>query len=284
MTDSGRRNRGAIILTGPSSCGKGEVSKALRAELAIPAERCLAMGAILRETFAKAQSDAAFVADLEARHAISDRLPIVDTPDMTDALRAKIAEHQSSLSEMLGSRAGHRARPGDWRAATALDWLEYCASHGLLVPNRWTQSLIAARLASLAQSPGLLILDGYPRTPAAAEHLLDVLAQAQIPVVKVLHLSISKQEMLNRAALRQRDDDDHEALLKRYAFYVDSVQPSVDYMKDRLGSMCVALIDAHQPEYDSSNGRRVLNLRRSVENVVRSCLATFPAWALSSGA
>ena len=261
---------GAIIVTGPSSCGKGEVSKALCERLAIPTERWLSMGAILRAVCDGAHSDA-FIANLDARHAISDAIPIFETSDMTEALCAKIERHQNGLAKMFAARSGRRARPAGWRATTALDWLEYCTTHGLLVPNRWTQDLIAARIAAQAGS-GPLIFDGYPRTPAAAEHLLDVLDQTNVPVWKVLHLSISKQEMLHRAGLRGRADDDREALLKRYEFYVDSVQPSVDYMKDRLGSERVALIDAHQPSYDVENGARVLNLKRSIENVVRSSL------------
>jgi adenylate kinase family enzyme len=278
MADKTIGSFGAIILTGPSSCGKGEVAKALCAKLAIPDDHWLSMGKILRETCDNARDDR-FVAELETRHAISDKAPIFDGPDITDALRAKVAEHQTGLAKMLAARSGSRARPGGWRSATALDWLEYCTSHGLLVPNRWTQEFIAAKIAAASQSRlKPLILDGYPRTPVAAAHLLDVLDQARIPVLKVLHLSISKQEMLHRAALRQRADDDPAALLKRYEFYVDSVQPSVDYMKDRLGSPFVALIDAHQPSYEGKNGARVLNLKRSIENVVRACVL-----ALSTG-
>ncbi len=44
---------GAIILTGPSSCGKGEIAKELRKFLSIPQERHLSMGNILRMTIKK---------------------------------------------------------------------------------------------------------------------------------------------------------------------------------------------------------------------------------------
>ncbi|MFM9863718.1 MAG: nucleoside monophosphate kinase [Micropepsaceae bacterium] len=264
---------GAIIVTGPSSCGKGEISKALCERLAIPAERWLSMGTILRAV-CEGTCDDTFIAELEARHAISDVVPIFATTDITEALSEKIERHKSGLTKMFAARSGRRMRPAGWRTTTALDWLEYCTSHGLLVPNRWTQELIATRIAEVAQPPsGSLIFDGYPRTPSAAKHLLDTLESLAIPVWKVLHLSISKQEMLHRAVLRRRGDDDANALLKRYEFYVDSVQPSVDYMKDRLGSGSVALIDAHQPSYDMKDGARVLNLARSIGNVVRASLA-----------
>ena len=68
-----------------------------------------------------------------------------------------------------------------------------------------------------------------------------------------------------------------QRLLKRYEFYIDSVQPSVDYMKDRLGTQAIALIDAHQPSYDLQNGVRVLNLKRSIANVVRACVLALTA-------
>ncbi len=261
----------AIIITGPSSCGKGEIAKALCARLSIPNERWLAMGAILREIYERV-NDTAFVEALSCRHAISDTVPIFTTADMTEVLKAKIERNRPGLERMFATRSALRARRQGWESTTALDWLEYCTLHGLLVPNRWTQELIEARIRTAHGSPGPIILDGYPRTVRAAEHLIDVLDHTEIPVWRVLHLSISKQEMLHRAGLRRRADDDPAALLKRYEFYVDSVQPSVDYIKYRLGSKFVALIDAHQPSYDGVGESRTLNLKRSIENVVRAAL------------
>ncbi len=261
----------AIVVTGPSSCGKGEVAKALCAKLSIPNERWLSMGAILREIYERV-NDTAFVEALNSRHAISDTLPIFATADMTEVLKAKIERNRLGLERMFATRSAHRARRQGWESTTGLDWLEYCTLHGLLVPNRWTQELIAARIRTARGSPGPIIFDGYPRTVTAAEHLIDVLDDTEIPVWRVLHLSISKQEMLHRAGLRQRADDDPAALLKRYEFYIDSVQPSVDYIKHRLGSEFVALIDAHQPSYDGVGEQRVLNLTRSIENVVSAAL------------
>ena len=118
------------------------------------------------------------------------------------------------------------------------------------------------------------IVDGYPRTKTAAIHLLDVFEKYGIPVLKVLHLSISKQEMLHRAGKRQRTDDNIDSLLKRYEFYVESVQPSVDYLKDRLGADKIALVDAHQPAYDIVDGVETFNLQESINNVVYSSLTS----------
>jgi len=260
---------GAIILTGPSSCGKGEVAKALCQLLNIDRDRWLSMGDILRHTYERAR-DADFTALLEARYRISDRVPILDCLDTTPDLVRKVESQAERLAALLCEKRGMQA---DWRSASQLDWLEYCTTRGLLVPNRWTQALIEAhlgRLPDLATRP--FLLDGYPRTRSAAEHLLEALHALGVPMLKVLHLSISKQEMLHRAGIRGRIDDDVQSLLKRYEFYVENVQPSVDYLKEQLGTDAIVLVDAHQPHYDHVAGERVFNLQHSIDNVVRSAL------------
>ncbi|HVJ54839.1 MAG TPA: nucleoside monophosphate kinase [Aliidongia sp.] len=260
---------GAIIITGPSSCGKGEVAKALCELLMIRRERWLSMGDILRHTYERAR-DPEFVSLLESQYNISDRVPILDCLDSTPDLSRKVEQQAEPLAALLAEKRGVEA---DWRTASQLDWLEFCTTHGLLVPNRWTQGLIEAHLGGLeALDAQPFVLDGYPRTRAAAQHLLEALGRLNVPVLKVLHLSISKQEMLNRARLRGRIDDDESSLLKRYEFYIESVQPSVDYLKEQLGTDAIALVDAHQPHYRYEEGGRAFDLQHSIDNVVRSAL------------
>jgi hypothetical protein len=58
-------------------------------------------------------------------------------------------------------------------------------------------------------------------------------------------------------------------LERRYQFYVEHVQPSVELLKASLGSHRVALIDAHQPEYRNDGS---LDLDASVKNVANRVL------------
>jgi len=260
---------GAIILTGPSSCGKGEVAKALCELLNIGRERWLSMGDILRRTYERAR-EPEFVRLLEERYNISDRVPILNCLDTTPDLARKVEQQGKALAALLKEKRGAEA---DWQSASQLDWLEYCTTHGLLVPNRWTQALIEAHLEGLPDLTSKpFLLDGYPRTRSAATHLLQALHALGVPMLKVLHLSISKQEMLHRAGIRGRIDDDEQSLLKRYEFYIENVQPSVDYLKEQLGTDAIVLVDAHQPHYDTRGNERVFNLQHSIDNVVRSAL------------
>jgi adenylate kinase family enzyme len=270
------RGPGVVILTGPSSCGKGEVANALCDVVSIDPRRHLSMGEILRSTIERSKSDPEFVELLEKKYSLSHRTSIFDCLDTSDELDQKVNRHRPDLEKYFG-RKPSRFISDDVSPASPisqLDWLEFCTARGLLIPNRWTQDLISAEIertiADGEDSP--FILDGYPRTVSAARHLLGFLRSVEIPVLKVLHLSISKAEMSARAGKRGRADDDLEALRSRFEFYVENVQPSVDYLKTQLGGDYVALIDAHQPAYTTVDGERVFDLQRSIENVVSTAL------------
>lgn len=260
------REPGVIILTGPSSCGKGEVANALCRMLSIREEAHLSMGEILRSTFRGAKEDPEFAMLLASKYDLSASSNIFDCVDTTESLTKKVRSYQSELESYF-------ARPGMDEFTSQLEWLEFCTMNGLLVPNRWTENFVAAHIEQARSTrEETFILDGYPRTERAAEHLLEFLESMNIPIVKVLHLSISRQEMMARAKARGRADDDKESLYKRFQFYIENVQPSVDYMKTRLGSNRIALIDAHQPVFDDSEAGPVFNLEASIAAVVTSVL------------
>ncbi|MFK7894391.1 MAG: nucleoside monophosphate kinase [Myxococcota bacterium] len=279
------RGPGVVILTGPSSCGKGEVASALCDLLSIDPNRHLSMGVILRSTVERSKSDSAFAAMLEEKYSLSKTVSIFDCIDTNDELTDKVMRHLEDLERYFGRKPSRfisddvSGRP----EVSQLEWLEFCTARGLLIPNRWTQDLISADIDRILKAkPGdedgaanfksPFILDGYPRTVAAAQHLLGFLRSSGVPVLKVLHLSISKAEMSARAGKRGRADDHEEALRSRFEFYVENVQPSVDYLKTELGGDAIALIDAHQPFFTEEEGERVFHLGRSIENVVATSL------------
>jgi len=248
--------RGAIILTGPSSCGKGEITKELRKFLSIPQERHLSMGDILRRTIENARADSGFRRILGDDYNIHDKISIFDRMKNDSDLIHKVEKHREELEALYPEK----------KIISQLDWLEFCVSHGLLIPDEWTVNIIDATFESSETLRNkIFILDGYPRTIEAAKALINTFIKFDIPVVKVIHLSITKEEMIKRALGRNRMDDDKASLERRYQFYVESVQPSIDYLKDRLGSSKVTLIDAHQPVYDENNH---LIIEDSIKQVV----------------
>ncbi|WP_105616046.1 nucleoside monophosphate kinase [Vallitalea okinawensis] len=253
------QGRGAIVLTGPSSCGKGEIAKALQNILSIPNERHLSMGSILRMTIDRARNDQAFKEKLSADYGISYRKSIFDLSLNKREHVLKAEKYKKELDDYCVKEM-----------ISQLDWLEFCVVKGLLIPDLWTIKLIDAIFESSPElQDNIFILDGYPRTSVAAEKLLGTFLRYQIPLIKVIHLSITKEEMKKRAFERKRVDDDDESLERRYEFYIEKVHPSVDYMKIRLGSSRVALIDAHQPIYDQFDK---LDIDKSIQQVALKVL------------
>jgi adenylate kinase family enzyme len=260
------RGPGVLILTGPSSCGKGEVASALSKVMSIPERAHLSMGEILRNTFQLAKQDLSYAHLLATNYKISAESNIFDCVDANDDLTKKVLNYVPEMEQYF-------KKEGMDKFTSQLEWLEFCTMNGLLVPNRWTQDFISAHIEHSPEfKVNPFILDGYPRTVKAAKHLIAFLKRMNIPVIKVLHLSISKQEMLSRATKRGRADDDEQSLLSRYQFYIENVHPSVDYLKTELGSEAVSLVDAHQPVYKKTNGEVVLDIQLSILNVVASSL------------
>lgn len=258
---------GVLILTGPSSCGKGQVAHAICRLLSLDSKNHLSMGEILRQTVALARAD-------QLPHFIHERLSehfqktLADPTD--DSLLKKMTLHLPMMSKYF-------QMPLDLENVTAFLWLEYCTFNGLLIPDLWTELLIEYHIDFLVRSnpEETFILDGYPRTIDAARHLINYLKKIKLPVLKVLHLSISREEMLRRAMNRGREDDEINSLISRFEFYVEKVHPSVDYLKEVLGSDSIALIDAHQPVYmQNEKGETVLDIKKSI---LRICVSTLRA-------
>ena len=251
---------GAILLTGPSSCGKGEIAKELRSFLSIPNERHLSMGDILRRTIRKAREDENFRDRLATTYNISDKISVFEEAGNSVENVSKAIKHKKELILFYEGR----------ETISQLDWLEFCVIEGLLVPDEWTVNIINATFEDSEEfQKEIFILDGYPRTIKASEDLLNTFVKFNIPIIKVIHLSISKDEMIKRALGRKRVDDKKDSLERRYQFYIEHVQPSIDYLKIRLGSSKVTLIDAHQPVY---NQLGILDIEKSIKQVTLNVL------------
>ncbi len=252
--------RGVIILTGPSSCGKGEIAKELRKFLSIPKKRHLSMGDILRMTIKKARMDENFRNRLSTEYKINDKISIFENAQNSKELFLKAKKHEEELKLFYS----------DKEIISQLDWLEFCVTQGLLVPDEWTVNIINATFESSEEFQNeIFILDGYPWTIKAAEELIDAFENFNIPIIKVIHLLITKDEMIKRALGRKRIDDNKDSLDRRYQFYIDNVQPSIDYFKLRLGSSKVKLIDAHQPVYNDVGS---LDIENSIKQVTLNVL------------
>jgi adenylate kinase len=134
---------------------------------------------------------------------------------------------------------------------------------GELVPDDLTISMVRERL-SLEDCQSGALLDGFPRTPAQAEVLADVLEDLDGEVSSVPYISVSTEVLIARlggrwtckaaghiyhelhnppkkagicdydgSELYQREDDKVDTVKRRIQVYLDQTEPLIKYYRDR---------------------------------------------------
>ncbi|WP_343674110.1 nucleoside monophosphate kinase [Chitinophaga sp.] len=110
--------------------------------------------------------------------------------------------------------------------------------NGNLVPDEMMAGLIGQIIDEQLHEKGI-ILDGYPRTAAQVDTLLQLLAEKKLNVNKVINIEVPKEELLVRALKRakesdRKDDQDPATHLKRIAIFEAQTRPAIQYMKEKL--------------------------------------------------
>jgi adenylate kinase len=134
---------------------------------------------------------------------------------------------------------------------------------GELVPDDVTIAMIKERLSRPDCAAGAL-LDGFPRTPAQAKALDDMLTELDGQVVAVPYIKVGEAELIDRltgrwtcpvcaqvyhvrfnppktaglcdqdgAELYQRPDDTIETVTNRIRVYMEQTQPLIDYYQQK---------------------------------------------------
>lgn len=75
------------------------------------------------------------------------------------------------------------------------------------------------------------VLDGFPRTDAQADWLLNQVKHGQLPVTAVVHLTASEEAVLERLLARGRQDDTREAIAERFREYEQTSKPILEHFK-----------------------------------------------------
>ncbi len=107
---------------------------------------------------------------------------------------------------------------------------------GELVPDEVTVAMVRDRLAQEDAQNGAL-LDGFPRSPAQADALSDLLSELDSRVDHVLAIEVDQEELiqrlLKRAELEGRKDDNEETIRTRMRVYKESTAPLIAYYEAR---------------------------------------------------
>jgi adenylate kinase len=99
---------------------------------------------------------------------------------------------------------------------------------GGLVPDDIILGVVEQRLASPDVEASGFLLDGFPRTVAQAEALLDTVS-VDAAIDLVVPEDVVRQRMLERG----REDDTPEAIDKRLELYATETEPVIGYFAER---------------------------------------------------
>jgi adenylate kinase len=104
-------------------------------------------------------------------------------------------------------------------------------SSGGLVSDELTIAIVKERLESEEIRKAGFVLDGFPRTPAQAEALIEMLGEDALHAV--LNLDVPLEEVTARMEARGREDDTAEGIAKRLALYDSETVPTIQWFAER---------------------------------------------------
>ena len=96
------------------------------------------------------------------------------------------------------------------------------------------QEIIALvqRIFNVIDVKSEFVLDGFPRTVAQADWLLNQSKHGQLDITGVMHLKASEDAVRKRLLERGRQDDTDAAIKERFNEYSQSILPILEHFRD----------------------------------------------------
>lgn len=107
---------------------------------------------------------------------------------------------------------------------------------GELVPDETIIDMLDSFLEKLPIDQGI-IFDGFPRTVAQAEALIEIMQEHGTKVSVLLNLEVEREELLSRllkrAETEDRSDDNMETIKKRLEVYEQQTLPVIEFYRQK---------------------------------------------------
>ncbi|HLC92026.1 MAG TPA: nucleoside monophosphate kinase [Candidatus Saccharimonadales bacterium] len=104
---------------------------------------------------------------------------------------------------------------------------------------------LVRKILAIIDSHEEFVLDGFPRTPAQADWLLNQVKHGQLKITVVLNLKATKDVIMDRLKQRGRPDDNVEAINERFKEYEGTILPILKQFKE--SGIKVIDIDGEKP-------------------------------------
>ncbi|MBP7767084.1 nucleoside monophosphate kinase [Candidatus Saccharibacteria bacterium] len=84
---------------------------------------------------------------------------------------------------------------------------------------------LVRKIFAMVDTKQQFILDGFPRTLAQADWILNQAKHKQMHITAVIHIRVSKSVVLERLHGRGRPDDNDESIAERFHEYDNTIKP-----------------------------------------------------------
>ncbi|GAB4276641.1 MAG: adenylate kinase [Candidatus Promineifilaceae bacterium] len=158
---------------------------------------------------------------------------LMGAPGAGKGTQAKLLEKELGLPQVAtGDLFRHNLKNDTKLGKLARTYMD----KGELVPDEVTVAMVRDRLSQDDCTQGA-ILDGFPRSPAQADALEELLKEFDgkinvVPFIKVSQDALL-QRLLKRAELEGRADDNEETIRVRMRVYREQTAPLLDYYREK---------------------------------------------------
>lgn len=118
---------------------------------------------------------------------------------------------------------------------------------GKLLPDQEIIDLVR-KIFTVVDVTSEFILDGFPRTMAQADWLLDQVKEGKPSITAIIHLNASEEAVGKRLLARGRSDDTKAAIHQRFEEYNNEMVPLLQHFRD--AGVRVIDINGEQPVDD----------------------------------
>ncbi len=101
---------------------------------------------------------------------------------------------------------------------------------GKLLENAEVIALVQ-KIFAVVEVDNEFVLDGFPRTPAQADWLLNQVKYGQLKLTAVIHLLADEDLVRQRLLQRGRQDDNDDAIAERFEEYTQTIVPILNQFK-----------------------------------------------------
>lgn len=91
---------------------------------------------------------------------------------------------------------------------------------------------LVQKIFNLIDTKKEFVLDGFPRTIAQADWLINQVKHSQLKITAVIHLIASEEVVMQRLVTRGRHDDNEAAIKLRFKEYEDAILPILNDLKN----------------------------------------------------